>query len=214
MQAPRANPVEILDPVKRFAVGAAFVPFAQLEAVFGHMPTTGLGSGTHIDRLFRHRLPVRLKAGITIRLMVVIVDKDAHRSLAIPVLPRPLAINENITITELKLLTRQPDDPLDVRFRRLGGIAEDDDLPPLRRAIQIRLFVDQQLVAVIARHLAQVDRPLSAVGTNGSRPTPREFLRFRLVIGVVGDSKWKRLPARRAFDPLVEPQQTGRHRTG
>ena len=132
MQASRANPVEVFDPVKRFAIGAALVPFVQFEAGFSTMPTTKLGSGTHIDRLCGHRLPVGSKTGITIGLMVVIVDEDSHRPLAIPVLPRPLAVDENITLAELQLLARQPDDPLDVRFRRLGRIAEDDDLPPLR----------------------------------------------------------------------------------
>ena len=101
MQASRANPVEVFDPVKRFAIGAAFVPFAQFEAVVGDPPTTGIGCGTHIDCLFGHELPVRSKTRITIRLMVMIMDEDAHRSLAVPVLPRQLTIDQDISIAEL-----------------------------------------------------------------------------------------------------------------
>ncbi len=157
---------------------------------------------------------MRFISGIATRSMIVIVNQDPHRPLLLVVLPHQPAIDEHIAVIQLQAFARQPHHPLDVRFRRLGRIAEDDDLPPLRRPVDVRLLIHQQLVAVIPRHLAQIDPGLPAVGTDCPVASAGQLVGVVGVVRVIGDAKRELGLTAGTFHPLVKPEQAGGHRAG
>src|SRR5262249_38508360 len=57
------------------------------------------------------------------------------------------AVNVNVAVADLHLFSRQTDDTLDIRARRIGRVAKDDQFPSLGTAVLKCSLVHQQVIA-------------------------------------------------------------------
>ena len=92
---------------------------------------------------------------------VAVVIAPASRAVLDVVLVQQFAVDEDLAVAERDLVSRQPDDALDVRLVRLGWRIEHNDVSALRRiegvehiALEIDGFVG---VAVDQEHLPVIE---------------------------------------------------------
>ncbi len=162
------------------------------------------------------RLPLLVQRG-----EVVVIHADPHAALNRERLPLQRAVNEDVAVAQLNLLSGQTDCPFHIRLLGVLGMSEDDDFPTPRLPELKEVLVDQQLVALVTRHEPHIDVAKPAVGTNRRLlgdvtqiGSVARSLGEDGIVDVVSRAAREGVSTVRANDLTVISQQTGGHRAG